>query len=213
MLASAPADHYRRALAAILRDEQVDSVITIFIPPLVTDPADVAAAIAEAAGRVGDKPVLGVFMRAEGAPADAGADSLLCLPGVRGARAGARRHLRTSGARGRSRTAPLLDRFDRTRSARSSTRILAAAAVGRRPTRSRGMLAAAGITTPARASPRASTSRCSRGGASAIRLRSRRSGPRCCTRRNGGAVSLNLTDSRGRSRRVRRVQRPASAPT
>ena len=68
MLASAPADHYRRALAAILRDEQVDSVITIFIPPLVTDPADVAAAVAEAARTAGGKPVLGVFMRAEGAP-------------------------------------------------------------------------------------------------------------------------------------------------
>ena len=38
MLASAPADHYRRALAAILRDDHVDSVIAIFIPPLVTEP-------------------------------------------------------------------------------------------------------------------------------------------------------------------------------
>ena len=34
---------------AILRDEQVDSVIAIFIPPLVTEPKAVAAAIAEAA--------------------------------------------------------------------------------------------------------------------------------------------------------------------
>ena len=68
MLASAPADHYRRALAAILCDEQVDSVITIFIPPLVTDPADVAAAVAQAGRTAGNKPILGVFMRAEGAP-------------------------------------------------------------------------------------------------------------------------------------------------
>ena len=49
MLASAPADHYRRALATILRDDDVDSVITIFIPPLVTEPAAVASAIAEGA--------------------------------------------------------------------------------------------------------------------------------------------------------------------
>ncbi len=42
MLASAPPDHYRRALASLLRDESVDSVITIFIPPLVTDPDAVA---------------------------------------------------------------------------------------------------------------------------------------------------------------------------
>jgi acetyl coenzyme A synthetase (ADP forming)-like protein len=69
MLASASADHYRRALEAILRDEQIDSVITIFIPPLVTDPAEVGAAVADAARSAGKKPVLGVFMRAEGAPA------------------------------------------------------------------------------------------------------------------------------------------------
>jgi acetyl coenzyme A synthetase (ADP forming)-like protein len=69
MLASAPADHYRRALAAILRDDHVDSVIAIFIPPLVTEPSAVAAAIAEGARGIEGKPVLGVFMRAEGAPA------------------------------------------------------------------------------------------------------------------------------------------------
>ena len=68
MLASAPADHYQRALAAILRDDRIDSVITIFIPPLVTDPADVAAAVAAAARTSPDKPVLGVFMQAAGAP-------------------------------------------------------------------------------------------------------------------------------------------------
>jgi acetyl coenzyme A synthetase (ADP forming)-like protein len=69
MLASAPADHFRRALASILRDESVDSVITIFIPPLVTEPQAVAAAIAAAVTDAHDKPVLGVFMRSEGAPA------------------------------------------------------------------------------------------------------------------------------------------------
>ena len=68
MLASAPADHYRRALSSILRDESVDSVITIFIPPLVTEPNAVAAAIAAAVEDTRDKPVLGVFMRSEGAP-------------------------------------------------------------------------------------------------------------------------------------------------
>jgi acetyl coenzyme A synthetase (ADP forming)-like protein len=68
MLASAPAEHYARALRIILEDEQVDSVIAIFIPPLVTDPGAVARAIAEGARGVQGKPVLGVFMRAEGAP-------------------------------------------------------------------------------------------------------------------------------------------------
>jgi acyl-CoA synthetase (NDP forming) len=69
MLASAPAEHYARAMAAILEDEQVDSVIAIFIPPLVTDPAEVAQAMAESARSGRGKPVLGVFMRADGAPA------------------------------------------------------------------------------------------------------------------------------------------------
>jgi acetate---CoA ligase (ADP-forming) len=68
MLASAPPDHYQRALAAMLRDEQIDSVIAIFIPPLVTDPTEVASAVAAAAATTTGKPVLGVFMRAEGAP-------------------------------------------------------------------------------------------------------------------------------------------------
>jgi acyl-CoA synthetase (NDP forming) len=75
MLASAPPDHYRRTLEAILRDDNVDSVITIFIPPLVTDPAAVGQVVADAARRAQGKPILGVFMRAEGAP-----DSLAPIP-------------------------------------------------------------------------------------------------------------------------------------
>jgi len=69
MLASAPPEHYRRGLEVLLRDESVDSVIAIFIPPLVTDPSAVAAAMAASAAAVPGKPVLGVFMRSEGAPA------------------------------------------------------------------------------------------------------------------------------------------------
>jgi acetyl coenzyme A synthetase (ADP forming)-like protein len=68
MLASAPAEHYRRALAAVLADDGIDSVMTIFIPPLVTDPAAVADAIKASAQNAPHKPVLGVFMRADGAP-------------------------------------------------------------------------------------------------------------------------------------------------
>ena len=69
MLASAPAEHFARALSLILRDENVDSVLTIFIPPLVTEPDAVAAAIASVAPDAQGKPILGIFMRAEGAPA------------------------------------------------------------------------------------------------------------------------------------------------
>ena len=76
MLASAPPEHYRQALRALLADENIDSIVTIFIPPLVTDASAVAAAIAdearEAHGKPCEahgKPVIAVFMRSEGAPA------------------------------------------------------------------------------------------------------------------------------------------------
>jgi acetate---CoA ligase (ADP-forming) len=67
MSASAPADHYRRALSAILRDDNIDSVLTIFIPPLVTEPGAVAEAIREVAPQSQGKPIAGIFMQAEGA--------------------------------------------------------------------------------------------------------------------------------------------------
>ncbi len=68
MLASATADDYRRATRALLADERVDSLIVIFIPPLLTNPEDVAAAIVEGAREAGKKPVLANFMSAKGVP-------------------------------------------------------------------------------------------------------------------------------------------------
>jgi acetyl coenzyme A synthetase (ADP forming)-like protein len=112
MLASAPAEHYARALAAILEDEQVDSVIAIFIPPLVTDPAAVAQAIAESARAGHGKPVLGVFMRADGAPA-----ALSPIPSYAFPESAALALARvTQYGRWRARPVeapPVLDRFDR----------------------------------------------------------------------------------------------------
>lgn len=69
MLASASPDQYRRALRLLLDDDRVDIVVVIFIPPLVTNADHVAAAIAEAASGGADKPVAGVFMRSQAAPA------------------------------------------------------------------------------------------------------------------------------------------------
>jgi acetyl coenzyme A synthetase (ADP forming)-like protein len=68
MLASAPATDYARTLAAVLRDESVDSALAIFIPPLVTAADTVAAAIREAAAAAPAKPILAVMMRSAGAP-------------------------------------------------------------------------------------------------------------------------------------------------
>jgi acetate---CoA ligase (ADP-forming) len=68
MLASASAEHYERAMRAVLADSSVDSVLVIFIPPLVTGADDVAAAIARAAVRAPAKPIAGIFMRSGAAP-------------------------------------------------------------------------------------------------------------------------------------------------
>jgi len=75
MLAAASADHYRQAMRLLLADAQVDSVIAIFIPPLVTSADDVATAIAETAAQGPPKPVAGVFMRSHAAP-----ESLAAVP-------------------------------------------------------------------------------------------------------------------------------------
>ena len=78
MIASATGEHYRRAINAVAADERVDAVIVIFIPPLETLSAEVAAAIRTAAGELDRKlPVLSVFMSARGVPAE------LRGPGVR----------------------------------------------------------------------------------------------------------------------------------
>lgn len=68
MLAAAPAAHYERALKIVMADPNVDSVLAIFIPPLVTSADDVAAAIASAVSSGPQKPIAGVFMRSEAAP-------------------------------------------------------------------------------------------------------------------------------------------------
>jgi acyl-CoA synthetase (NDP forming) len=67
MLATASAEDYRRALPLVLKDEGVDSVLAIFIPPLVTRADDVAEAIA-ASARGSSKPVLATFFGAAGVP-------------------------------------------------------------------------------------------------------------------------------------------------
>lgn len=70
MIATASADQFEQCVSAVLADPDIDAVIAIFIPPLVTTTADVAAALvrARAAGPP-EKPLLAVFMTAAGPPA------------------------------------------------------------------------------------------------------------------------------------------------
>ena len=148
MLASATPDHFRRALDAILRDAAVDSVITIFIPPLVTEPRAVAAAITAAAEGHSDKPVLGVFMRAEGAPA-----ALSPIPSYAFPESAALALARVT-AYGKWRTrpvlaAPTLDGFDR-QAIRGIVESAMSRGVGWLPPQdAQALLAAAGIASPA----------------------------------------------------------------
>jgi acetyl coenzyme A synthetase (ADP forming)-like protein len=67
MIASATAAQYERATRVLLADGQVDSLLVIFIPPLVTKADDVArAVVAGAAGAA--KTVLANFISSRGAP-------------------------------------------------------------------------------------------------------------------------------------------------
>jgi acetate---CoA ligase (ADP-forming) len=64
---------YEQAVAALGADPGVDSVVVLYVPPIVTRPDAVAAAIARGAGEVPvEKPVLAVFLSARGAPAQLG---------------------------------------------------------------------------------------------------------------------------------------------
>lgn len=63
MIATAGAEHYRRAVAALAAWEGIDSLIVIFIRPLLTEAEDVASAIGEALAELPRPiPVQAVFM-------------------------------------------------------------------------------------------------------------------------------------------------------
>jgi len=69
MIATATAEQYGRTLRILLDDDGIDSVLAIFIPPLVTQAEDVAAAIRDAAiNHKGKKTLVACFMSAKGAP-------------------------------------------------------------------------------------------------------------------------------------------------
>ncbi len=67
MLASASAEHYERALRVLMNEEDVDAVVVLFVPPVVTDAEEVARAIACVA-RDAAKPLLACFMGTYGVP-------------------------------------------------------------------------------------------------------------------------------------------------
>jgi acetyl coenzyme A synthetase (ADP forming)-like protein len=69
MIATAPAEHYRRALEVLARHRCADAVVAIFIPPLATRSGDVAREIRSAVDSFESPlPVVSVFMSSEGKP-------------------------------------------------------------------------------------------------------------------------------------------------
>src|SRR5690606_23993380 len=64
-LASASADDYERALRILLADENVDAVLVLFVPPIVTEAAQVAGAIQRAV-QGATKPVLACLIGTHG---------------------------------------------------------------------------------------------------------------------------------------------------
>jgi len=80
MIASAPAEHYRQAIEIVGTDENIDSLIVIFTPPLVTRAGDVAKSIIEAVQHIDkNKPVLSVFLSAHEAPKEL-RTTRVCIP-------------------------------------------------------------------------------------------------------------------------------------
>lgn len=65
LLAGAQPAEFQFALNQVLKDENIDSAIVIFVAPIITDPIQVALRIAEVAQEF-DKPVLGCFMGVQG---------------------------------------------------------------------------------------------------------------------------------------------------
>jgi len=69
MIATAPAEHYRRALDVLARHGCADAIVAIFIPPLATRSEDVAREIRAAVDAFPEAlPVVSVFMSSEGKP-------------------------------------------------------------------------------------------------------------------------------------------------
>ena len=69
MIASATAEQYREAIRVVANDPNIDSVIVIFVPPLITRVEDVARVVAEEVAALNRrKPVATVFMSPDKTP-------------------------------------------------------------------------------------------------------------------------------------------------
>ncbi|HEX5192058.1 MAG TPA: GNAT family N-acetyltransferase [Solirubrobacteraceae bacterium] len=80
MLATSGADDYRRALQTLIDGDACDVILAIFVPPLVTEAAAVAAAIRQVAETRPAVAIGAVFMTGDGPPAQLRGDEVT-VPG------------------------------------------------------------------------------------------------------------------------------------
>jgi acetate---CoA ligase (ADP-forming) len=80
MIATASATDYRRTLQTLADADACDAIITIFVPSLVVDAAEVAAAVCEFAQANPSVPIAAAFMVSDGVPSELGSE-LVRVPG------------------------------------------------------------------------------------------------------------------------------------
>ena len=72
MIATAPAESFRRVIEALVQEDACDAIIVIFVPPLLTRAGDVAREVRAAAAKAGAVTLAAVFMNSDGAPPELG---------------------------------------------------------------------------------------------------------------------------------------------
>jgi acetyl coenzyme A synthetase (ADP forming)-like protein len=76
MIATASSEDYRRTLQTLIDARACDALLAIFVPPLVTEAADVAAAIREVAQTEPEVAIAAVFMTSDGPPVELSSPSM-----------------------------------------------------------------------------------------------------------------------------------------
>jgi len=66
MIASAPLEHYQNTLKALIKDENVDAIMVIYLPLMNLDPMDVSKVIMEIKAENPEKPIVGVIIAKNG---------------------------------------------------------------------------------------------------------------------------------------------------
>jgi acetyl coenzyme A synthetase (ADP forming)-like protein len=68
LVASGSASDYERSIRLLLADDNIDAVVVLFTPPLVTHADDVASAVVAAAGEGASKPIIANFLSSSSVP-------------------------------------------------------------------------------------------------------------------------------------------------